>query len=217
MAKPTIVREQRHDPPEKEPPGPDRAYSHDWLDPDSMEEFREVLASGLPFDLYMSSLAAEKMKTHALEEAPRRLEVMGFLLGEVDRWQGRTYALVREVVTTTLKSSPAKVRFDPEAFPKLFGEMDKSGFDYIIVGWYHSHPGHTCFLSKTDLETQRTMFNQPYHVAIVIDPLNEDIKAFKLSGSGYNEVPFALYSPSEQERGRISRKRKLKQGQVRTG
>jgi len=66
-------------------------------------------------------------------------------------------------VTTKLTSSSSKVKFNPDAFPNLFPSTDDSGFDYILVGWYHSHPGHTCFLSRTDLDTQRTMFDQPYH------------------------------------------------------
>ena len=137
---------------------------------------------------------------------------MGFLLGEVSAWRGKTYTVVRDVVTTELKSSQSKVRFDPEAFPKLFHQLDDSGFDYVLVGWYHSHPGHTCFLSRTDLETQRATFNQPYHSALVIDPINCEIKVFRLSGHGYEEVPFAVLNQSEKKvaRVRTSRRRKLK-------
>src|SRR4030066_191774 len=132
---------------------------------------------------------------------------MGFMLGEVREWKGRTYSLVRDIVPTHLKSSSSKVRVRPMAFPELFHDLDDSGFDYILVGWYHSHPGHTCFLSRTDLETQRTMFSQEYHCAVVIDPLNRDIKAFQLEGEGYCEVPFAVLGQGVQ---RVRKTRKLK-------
>jgi hypothetical protein len=51
------------------------------------------------------------------------------------------------------------------------------------------------------------MFSQEYHSAVVIDPLNKDIKAFKLEGDGYCEVPFAVLGQGVQ---RVRKTRKLK-------
>ncbi len=207
MPRPKILKETRRETEEREPPSREDIRPHDWLSEESADLYRRTATLSGPFDLYLSWIAKEKIMDHALKEAPKRLEVMGFLLGEVFTWKGRPYALVRDVVTTHLKSSSAKVRFDPDAFPRLFSKLDDSGFDYILVGWYHSHPGHTCFLSRTDLETQRTMFSQEYHSAVVIDPLNKDIKAFKLEGDGYCEVPFAVLGQGVQ---RVRKTRKLK-------
>ncbi len=41
-----------------------------------------------------------------------------------------------------------------------------------ICGWYHSHPGYSCFFSGTDVRTQRMhqMLEDPY-LGIVVDPL----------------------------------------------
>jgi proteasome lid subunit RPN8/RPN11 len=193
MARPKILGETKREPSEREPPEATTLQPHDWLSDESMILYKGVARAGSSFALYLSSLAEERIRNHAVEHAPRRLEVMGFLLGEVNSWRGRHYSVVRDVVTTELKSSSAKVRFDPDAFPKLFASLDDKRFDYILVGWYHSHPGHTCFLSRTDLETQRTMFDQAYHSALVIDPVNEEVKAFRLDGDGYAEVPFAVF------------------------
>ena len=192
MARPKVVGEVRRDVPERVPPTGLRP--HDWLSEESTVLYDEMSKSGEPFDIYVSTLAESRMRHQAVKAAPDRLEVMGLLLGEVSRWRGKAYAVVMNVGTTDLESTPAKVRFDPDALPGLFKELDGAGFDYIIVGWYHSHPGHTCFLSRTDLRTQRTLFDQPYHCALVIDPVNREIKAFKLSEGGYVEVSFALVS-----------------------
>lgn len=143
----------------------------------------------------MSSLAEGKIRKQSVDAAPKRLEVMGLLLGDVCSWKGHDYSIVRDVGTTDLKSTPAKVKFDPDALPRLFTSLDGAGFDYIVVGWYHSHPGHTCFMSRIDLRTQETTFNQYFHCAVVIDPISEEVRAFKLSGEGYAEVPFALTTP----------------------
>lgn len=211
MARPKIVRETRRRPVERAPPSKDTLSPHEWLSEESRAEYEKVLSSGRPFDMYVSRQAERMMRSHAEREATRRLEVMGFMLGDVCSWRGREYATVRDVVTTDLDSTQSKVRFDRDALPKLFGGLDGSGFDYIIVGWYHSHPGHTCFMSGTDLETQRTMFDQPYHAALVIDPVNEEVKAFKLSGAGYDEVQFSLTDALAPAGPARKRTRKLRQ------
>lgn len=208
MPRPKIVSEVRRRLVERPPPPEDTLAPHEWLSEESRAAYDEVASSGRPFDLYISRRADGMMRTHAQSEAPNRLEVMGFMLGDVSSWRGSLYASVRDVVTTDLESTSSKVRFDRDALPRLFGGLDGSGFDYIIVGWYHSHPGHTCFMSKTDLETQRSMFDQPYHTAIVIDPVNEDVKAFRLSEDGYEEVPFCLtdaLAPPGRVGGRVRR------------
>lgn len=207
MARPKIVGETKRPLAEKAPPSVNCRRPHPWFSED-----QQGVRSGGKYDVFLSTLGEEKARLHAVSEAPRRLEVMGFLLGEACTWKGRTYSVVRDVVTTELRSSSSKVRFDPKAFPKLFHGLDDSGFDYILIGWYHSHPGHTCFLSGTDLETQRSMFNQPYHVALVIDPVNRDIKTFRLCEGGYEETAFALFDPEPGEAApaKRTRTRKLK-------
>lgn len=210
LSRPRIVSETKRPVEERRPPG-SRVRPHIWLSEESLAAFRSVQSSGAPFGLYLSSHAEAKIRDHAASEASSRLEVMGFMLGEVRFWRGSPYSVARDVVTTQLKSTASKVRFDPRAFPKLFSGLDGSGFDYVIVGWYHSHPGHTCFLSRTDLDTQRRMFNQPYHSALVIDPVNEDIKAFRLARDGYEEMAFAIFAPPSPDSGRKKvRQRKLK-------
>ena len=199
MARPKIVGETKRPLGEKEPPPSSGLRPHPWLSEQSRSAHQQRIRSGAIFDVYLSRVGEEKIRSHAVKEAPRRLEVMGFLLGEACTWKGEAFSVVRDVVTTELRSSSSKVRFDPKAFPKLFHGLDDSGFDYILVGWYHSHPGHTCFLSGTDLETQRSMFNQPYHVALVIDPINQDIKTFRLRDEGYEETMFAVFDPLHQE------------------
>ncbi len=213
MPRPRIVKETKRAVEERAPPAVSSLEPHPWLSQESLTEFKRRLRSGRPFDAYLSATAAYKIKTHAEKEAQSRLEVMGFMLGEASTWRGMTYCVVMDIATTRLKSSSSKVRFDPEAFPKLFHGLDEMGFDYVLAGWYHSHPGHTCFLSQTDLETQRMMFDQEYHIALVIDPVNTEIKVFKLSEGGYDEVPFAVFfSASGKGRpdGRPPRTRKLK-------
>ena len=203
MASPRIVGEWKRHIPELMPPASTRP--HQWLSETSARRFNEMVSSGGVFDVYLTPSAEQRITEQATEAAPMRLEVMGLLLGEVRSWNGMLYTVVRDIGTTDLKNSPAAVKFDPDALSKLFADLDSVSFDYIVVGWYHSHPGHTCFMSKTDLGTQRAMFSRPYHCALVIDPLNREIEAFKIHGEGYACVPFAIAD------GSIARLRRLKE------
>lgn len=41
-----------------------------------------------------------------------------------------------------------------------------------LIGWYHSHPGFGCWLSMTDITTQKSYEGlEPRAVALVIDPI----------------------------------------------
>jgi proteasome lid subunit RPN8/RPN11 len=173
------------------PPPVTRLMPHKWLRPASREGYDERRAQG--YELYVSKVAEEKMRNHALGRISDRLEVMGLMLGSIHRHEGTTYALVRDVATTDLEASSVYVRFSRGGWEQLFSSLDDCGFNYVIVGWYHSHPGHGCFMSPTDVDTQRGIFNQPYHSAIVVDPINREIEAFGLREALPVPRPFAVY------------------------
>lgn len=172
-------------------PDPNRCRSHKWLTRTSIELYQKESSRGLP--LYVSKVAEERIRNHAVSRSDDKLEVMGLLLGSVYEDGGIPYALVRDVATTDLDASSVSVRFERDGFEKLFESLDGACFNYILVGWYHSHPGHRCFLSATDIDTQMRMFNQPFHSAIVVDPINAEIAAFHVEKGRSVERPFAVY------------------------
>jgi 26S proteasome regulatory subunit N11 len=191
VSKPKIVGFTEMQLQERPPPSSERTAPHKWLSHSSVSKYHE--SEGQGFDLYLSKLAEEKIRNHAMSRLEPRIEIMGLLLGTVYRHEGREYVLVRDVVTTDLDASLVSVRFDRQGFEKLFDSLDDSGFDYVIVGWYHSHPGHGCFLSQTDVDTQVSMFNRPFHSALVIDPVNREIETFKVERGRSRHRPFAVY------------------------
>jgi proteasome lid subunit RPN8/RPN11 len=198
-------------PRERVPPPRERTAMHKWLTPRGAELYRGREEDG--FEMYLSKVAEQKIRNHALAHAEERREVMGFLLGTVHLHRGREYTLVRDVATTDLDATAVSVRFDRAAFDKLFEELDGCDFRYVIVGWYHSHPSYTCFMSATDIQTQRSMFDRRFHTAIVIDPLNREIDAFYLENDRVESRPFAVYWDRYQNPyyGRTVRMRRLKE------
>jgi proteasome lid subunit RPN8/RPN11 len=184
---PKIVSETKREIEERAPPT--RYTEHAWYrasGPSTSGKYGKI-------ELYLSGRGADKMVEHALSYASKNLEVMGFLVGDVYRWKNKIYTVANDVVTTDLDATAVTVKFSETGFEKLFEALDKYGTEYIIVGWYHSHPDYTCFLSDTDIETQKKMFREPYHCAIVIDPINRHMKLFKLRGNEPVERRFVIY------------------------
>jgi len=63
--------------------------------------------------------------------------------------------------------------------------------DEKIVGWYHSHPNFGCFMSSTDIDTQRryqALF--PNAVALVIDPQRPIFRFYRVEDTSYTSVEY---------------------------
>jgi proteasome lid subunit RPN8/RPN11 len=170
-----------------ESPPPRHSLAHPW----SIGQCRP--AKGEPCALYLNSLAEEALRRHAAAHRHERLEVMGLLLGEIRTHAGAEYALAKRAVTAQLDATQVGVRFSRDGLDALAASLAKVDFEYVVVGWYHSHPGYGCFLSKTDVATQRAMFSGAAHVALVVDPVKEEAGAFRLDGRGYAPARFSVY------------------------
>jgi len=171
------------------PPAKERTLPHKWLPREAASLYGDKSGA----EIYLFKTAEEKVRNHALSQVKAGLEVMGFLLGEVFTNGGKEYTVVRDVATTDLEATSVSVRFDPEGFESLFASLESARFRYVLVGWYHSHPGHGCFLSSTDVATQRGMFDRPYHTALVVDPIRKEMDAFCLSNGEVRRKKFVVY------------------------
>jgi proteasome lid subunit RPN8/RPN11 len=135
-------------------------------------------------------------------------EVMGLLLGDVFQWKNRIYTVAEDIVAADAEDSTAtSVRFGSAGLDEVARALDEVDYEYLIVGWYHSHPGFTTFLSEKDLETQKKNFGKPYHATIVIDPVNRQFRSYKVIEDRYVEKRFSLFEQSPMER-ELTEKRK---------
>ena len=177
----------------KNAPPPENVAPHLWAQPEKRVVLNLDLAGGKILSGYINKHAEAKMRNHALSMRGKDMEVMGLMLGEARAWKGKTYVLVRDVITSDLDATSVSVKFDSGGFEKLFEKLDDAGFDYVIVGWYHSHPGYGCFMSETDLTTHTNSFISPYQLAIVIDPKSFEMAAFRVKGDKAIPEDFAVY------------------------
>jgi len=143
--------------------------------------------------LYIDVHALDEIIKHCSVMAGKRLEALGFLVGNLYKWGNKGYEVVHEIVTGKLESTSVSVKFQKDAFENLFDKLDEIKYDYVLIGWYHSHPGYTSFMSSIDMETQSKIFNKEFHAAIVVDPINLELKAFRISNGKCIEIPYAIF------------------------
>ncbi len=143
-------------------------------------------------DFYIQENAMEKIMKHSYEMALNGTEAMGLLIGDVKYWDG-IYSVVYDIATAPLEASSVYVRFHRDAFEELFNVLDEIEYEYVLLGWYHSHLGYSSFMSSIDLETQRKYFVQPFHAALVVDPVTRELKAFRIVNEECVEIPYAIF------------------------
>ena len=144
--------------------------------------------------IYISPLSLLKMLRHGKAGIP--LEVMGLMLGDyVDDYTVKcidVFSMPQSGTETTIES------IDEGFQVKMVAMLKQTGRNEIVVGWYHSHPGFGCWLSSTDLNTQKTFEQQvPRTVAVVVDPIQSVrgkvvIDAFRTYGDQGLDIGLAL-------------------------
>jgi len=81
--------------------------------------------------------------------------------------------------------SSTYVRFDHGAWSDILHRLDVLKEENIvppqalIIGWYHTHPNWLdCFMSGTDLRTQRSVFHRSWNYALVLNPQRRLVACF---------------------------------------
>jgi proteasome lid subunit RPN8/RPN11 len=93
-------------------------------------------------------------------------EIGGYLVGKIIKDK----VMITDAIYATADSNPTFVSFDNMLQFKIIEELEKKGSDNTILGWYHTHPGLGCFMSGTDIATQKIyQALLPEAVAMVCD------------------------------------------------
>lgn len=115
-------------------------------------------------------------------------EVGGFLMGKYGQYSdGRYFVVFYDYIKA---HTTAHDEYEVELAMEDLDDPLRAVPDYGLMGWFHTHPGHTVFLSGRDLNIQKTHFNRPYQIAMETDPVssNYDLSFFTWqNGGGLNE------------------------------
>lgn len=137
-------------------------------------------------DVYIHYPVLKKIFRHFVKALPK--EAVGFLLGDRYVYRGRDWVEVLDYLPIKAEASETFVEPLEGSLVRISRTLEKRKL--LVVGWAHSHPGYGCFLSNIDLETHRRCFSQPYHVALVMDPLTGEYDIFSIRGDSYERVHF---------------------------
>jgi 26S proteasome regulatory subunit N11 len=149
------------------------------------------------YEAYVSVNALAKLAVHAALN--KDVEVLGFLIGDFCEWNGKKYTLIVNSQPIESISKSDMVEPHENSLARALSRIDKMLKENMIVGWYHSHPNYGCFLSSIDVQTQRSFFSNPNHVALVIDPIRMELKLFKLTDNTYRGITFIVFNEAKRK------------------
>lgn len=103
-------------------------------------------------------------------------ELGGVLIGDVCvNREGRKFILIDDLIIAKHSSSSlSRLTFTHETWSYINEVLERDFPNKKILGWFHSHPGHTVFMSTFDIFIQENFFNMDYMVAYVYDPTIKD-------------------------------------------
>ncbi|XP_075279505.1 AMSH-like protease [Opisthocomus hoazin] len=111
----------------------------------------------------------------------RGIETCGILCGKLTH---NEFTITHVIVP---KQSAGPDYCDMENVEELFGIQDQH--DLLTLGWIHTHPTQTAFLSSVDLHTHCSyQLMLPEAIAIVCSPKHNDTGIFRLTNAGMLEV-----------------------------
>jgi proteasome lid subunit RPN8/RPN11 len=148
----------------------------EWRDLPGMSSDEDHRAPASLVKLLQTALAA--IQVHLSSDIT--VEQVGLLFGHVEETAGES-SIVTILTSHPLdpaSASSTHVAMQRDQWPPVWRRLTSCKPDLQLVGWYHSHPGHGIFLSATDLRTQALWFRQPWHVALVFDPVSHSLGAF---------------------------------------
>ena len=124
------------------------------------------------------------------------MEIGGFIAGYVVyvRELGEYHVIIEEQIPVESISTAVTVEFLSRGAEKVANTIqDIMRRGSYLVGWYHSHPGYSCRPSRLDIKSHNTYFREPYHVGLIIDPVNREACVFQTRTEPYNLIPFFVW------------------------
>lgn len=142
--------------------------------------------SAVPYDspqgdlvpVFISEKVMRAIERHVLGDKDR--EVGGVLLGGFYRTERGAFVEVADFIEAhTAKGTDVSLTFTHETWQQISEEQSRRDPDLQIVGWYHSHPALGVFMSREDEFIHASFFADPWHVALVVDPIHRNWGCFK--------------------------------------
>jgi proteasome lid subunit RPN8/RPN11 len=119
----------------------------------------------------MTQKAYIRANVHAQSDLEN--EIGGWLIGSwrVDQITGEEFIVVERCLPALhARRGSAYITFTQDSQVAMFEIMEEKFPDKELVGWYHTHPKMSVFLSNYDTFLHNAFFPHPWQVALVIEP-----------------------------------------------
>lgn len=147
------------------------------LRPDQDAHFATAMVGTVGDDellIFVDLDAQRDMEAHALSNT--RVELGGVMLGRqlIDE-NGRPFVVISDTLRAEhYEATKGSFKFTHQTWSQISRQREDFRPDLEMVGWYHTHPGWSVFLSGMDLFICNNFFNRALDVALVIDPCEQD-------------------------------------------
>jgi 26S proteasome regulatory subunit N11 len=138
------------------------------------------------FKVFITSRVIDRIS----RDVNRPFERIGLLMGTL-----RDSSLwVNGIIPGDTEVSEVSCAFPPDLLAQVADDIIEGRIEGRIVGWYHSHPGHGLFLSRTDAQTHMQFCQfSPYAVSLVADPKAQEFGIWIFeNGAGVVQLPSSL-------------------------
>ncbi len=124
--------------------------------------------------IYIKEKALKKVDEYLASDLNN--ELGGVLIGtECENGVGKKFIKIEGyIIAEHTNASISRLTFTHETWDRINEILERDFPGLKILGWFHSHPGHTVFLSNYDMFIQENFFNMDYMVAYVYDPTIHD-------------------------------------------
>ncbi len=147
------------------------------LRPDQDAHYATAMVGNVDHDelmIFVDLDVQRDMEAHALSNT--RVELGGVMLGRqlIDE-NGRPFVVISDSLRAEhYEATKGSFKFTHETWSRITRQREGFRPDLEMVGWYHTHPGWSVFLSGMDLFICNNFFNRALDVALVIDPCEQD-------------------------------------------
>ena len=145
------------------------------------------------------TLKAMAKMIHFDQSHPNK-ETAGLLIGKYDEKSNSLY--VEDIEVGDQRGTAVHVEISEQALVDIVVKMSQRDDGSTIVGWWHTHPGLSSFMSSTDVTTQRNYQNLfDKAIGIVIDPLkfqqthrieDLDFGVYRVKNGEYYRIPYQV-------------------------
>lgn len=168
--------------------------------PPSDEDGFDISIVGSPhpeeMQIYLAETTLNNIKRHAASDTSR--ELGGVLIGKLCQYSDRRYInITGSIRARHTTASSDSITFTHDTWEDIHRQIEDKHPDKVILGWYHSHPRYGVFMSPRDIFIHQNFFNQGWHTALVVDPVQDELALFRLKEDEVVQCSgYYLYSQS---------------------